>query len=91
MINARIDRTVRAIVRVCYFFRGCYKNTYQEVFNANALWVFNCALYFERGSVPFLVVLHVNLALPCGQVQLIDVSDNLLVTSLDVITERHQR
>lgn len=74
-----------------FLSRGCCKNTCQEAFNANALWVFNCALYFERGSVPFLVVLHVNFALPRGQVQLIDVRDNLLVTSLDVITERHQR
>lgn len=46
-------------------------------------------IYFEGGTVPSFIMLHVNFALSRGQVQLIDVLDNLLVTSLDGVAKRH--
>lgn len=46
-------------------------------------------IYFERGSVPSFVVLHVNFTLASGQVQLIDVCDNLVVICLDGVAKRH--
>lgn len=46
-------------------------------------------IYFERGSVPSFVMLHVNFTLPSGQVQLVDVCDNLVVICLDGVAKRH--
>ena len=34
-------------------------------------------------------MLHVNFTLPSGQVQLVNIRDNLLVTSLDGVAKRH--
>lgn len=44
---------------------------------------------FEGGPVSSFVMLHVNFTLPSGQVQLVNICDNLLVTSLDGVAKRH--